>query len=234
MRGWLAAAIALAALIGVTVPAEDGARVRTPAPPNKILPLGPVKATQPAALVRRHRANLGNALVGWVRHEGKWFIWYAPDRGWHDVQSFGGIDLASGDGEQAVSFGFSGWPSPLTFEDVVRYWLHAMGTSGVVVDVAFDSTGPTTRQGAIYRRVYTWHAFRTDLRQNIRGVLTIHVYREDATGTYGFDDYTRAGPAAGYSRIDPSLLQIQNAIIYKPKEPPCLRHDPKCEAKKRK
>ena len=34
---------------------------------------------------------------------------------------FAGIDLLSGDARLAVSFGFSGWPSPLTFEDVVRF-----------------------------------------------------------------------------------------------------------------
>jgi hypothetical protein len=44
--------------------------------------------------------------------------------------------------------------------------------------------------------VYAWHGYRTDLRQAIRGVLTIHVYRDDANGVYGFDNYTTVGPAA--------------------------------------
>src|SRR5205823_4055716 len=135
----------------------------------------------------------------------------APDRGWHDVQSYAGIDLASADGSQYVSFGFSGWPSPLGFDDVVRCWVRVM-KGGVVSNIVFTGVGPTTQQGAIYRRVYTWTAYRSDLRQNIRGVLTIHVFRDDAKGVYGFDNYTRLGPAAGYAGIDARLMKIQNLI----------------------
>jgi len=226
-----AAALGVAVLLAGAATADNGPD--RAAPPEKVLPLLPVRATQPAALVRRHEPNQQAGLAGWVRHEGKWFVWYAPDRGWQGVQSFAGIDLLSGDARLAVSFGFSGWPTPLTFEDVVRYWERVM-TSGVVRNIRFDGTGPTTQQGAIYRRVYAWHGYRTDLQQAIRGVLTIHVYRDDANGVYGFDNYTRVGPAANYAAVDPTLARIQSLIFYKPTEPPCLRHDPQCEPNKKK
>ncbi len=168
-----------------------------------------------------------------MRHEGKWFVWYAPGAGWHDVQSVGGIDLASADGTRGVSFGFSGWPTPLTFDDVVNYWRKTM-TAGVVRRIRIDPAGPVTQQGAIFKRIFDWSGFRTDLRQNVRGVLTVHVYRDETQQIFGFDAYTRIGPAAGYDRLDPTLQRVQSLIIYKPHEPPCIRHDPACEPKKKK
>jgi hypothetical protein len=231
---WRTCVLGAAALTAVMAPLTAASEAAGPGPPRPLVAPLPLRATPPTALVRRYNANGRKSLAGWVRHEGKWFIWYAPDRSWQDVQSVGGIDLASGDGTQAVAFGFSGWPTPLTFQDVVAYWLRAIAAAGVITDIRFTSVGSITQQGAIYRSVSTWSGYRSDLQQKVSGVLTIHVYRDDAQGIYGFDNFTRAGPAAGYAALDPTLLRIQNLVIYKPHDPPCIRHDPACEPGKKK
>ena len=51
-------------------------------------------------------------------------------------------------------------------------------------------------------------------REAIRGVLTIHVYRDDLKGIYGFDNYTRVGPAANYAAVEPTLARIQSLIVF--------------------
>jgi hypothetical protein len=228
MRRLLVSVVVTVGAAAMAIAAVAGQSSKPPAP-TRIIPPLPLKATPPAALLRRQRANVVGGLAGWVRHEGKWFVWYAPDRHWTAVQSVGGIDLQSGDGSLAVGFGFSGWPSPVTFDDVVRVWAKTMNDTGMISKLRQTGAGPVTKQGTISRRVYTWAAYRTDRKENILGVLTIHVFRDDAQGTYGFDAYTRLGPAARYGAVEPTLLRVQSLLFYKPHDPPCVRPDPACE-----
>ena len=157
------------------------------------------------------------AAQAWVRHDGRWWTYYLPTSRWVAAESSAGIDISSPTGVFYVGYGFSGSPFPLTNQQVVDYTVR---TGGLDVHplraVHFTSRSRYSHVSTALRRVYNWTAVRTDRREKVRGVLTVDVFRSDATATYGFAASTRVSPTAQFRRQDPLLVTVLHRIFYHP------------------
>jgi hypothetical protein len=160
------------------------------------------------------------AAASWVRHDDHWFVWYAPDATWVHDESANGIDITSATGVLSVGFGFSGWTSPLTINDVAGYWIRAGALDAHPLQgIRIVSAGRPYKNGPALRQEFEWTGIRTDRNESVRGVFSVDVYNDAALGSYGFDVYTRTAPTGVYAQWSATLAQIQHLIFFKPRSP---------------
>lgn len=162
--------------------------------------------------------NFGN---GFQRCEGAYFICWTPTR-WLAHESAHGLDISSPTGTFYVGFGFSRWSQPVTFNEVLSFFLQVQRRTGRGIDlhrlaaIRFTSRGKPFTYGTWVRQISTWTARRTDRREQVRGVVTIDIDDEPWNDYYADEAFSRVAPVARWRTMAPTLLFIQNHIKYKP------------------
>jgi hypothetical protein len=162
------------------------------------------------------RMECDNVGKGLQRCEGEFFIVYIPLH-WLSIESTNGVDVSSPTGVYYAGFGFSSWYQPLSFDDILAYGIKYHGFDAHPLrNFQITSRSRPTGNANQMRQVSTWTAVRTDRHERAQGVIAIDLFRNDASGAYGYDNYVLAAPAADFRRVSPTLVFVLKHVFYHP------------------
>jgi hypothetical protein len=151
----------------------------------------------------------------WIHRQSQYWTYYLPTPQWVATTSAAGIDISSPTGTLGVSVAWSPTPTAWTNQQIANTIVSAHGLDQhPIASLRFTSVSGSTQTGDWTYRTYRWTAVRTDLHQNVRGVLTTGVYR-GATG-YGALGTCIVAPASQYARQYSLLSTVLGRIHFIP------------------
>lgn len=170
---------------------------------------GPASATAAAtdnATQSPQAAAVFRPPPGWVRREGRYFIYWLPNNRWQAVENANGLSISSPTGDVVVEFGYvTSLPGPVTPKWVINYTARAGGLDlHPLVNYRFTAWSPvTTTKLNYFSRITSQNATWTGVRnhrlkgrQNVRGWISADAYNN--TWSFGWSGYTMVAPATSW------------------------------------
>lgn len=165
--------------------------------------VGTAAAAAPASAPTQVAAAL-RPPPGWVRREGRYFIYWMPNSRWQAVENANGLSISSPTGDIVVEFGYvSGSPGPVTPRWVINYTARAGGLDlHPLASYKFISWSPvTTTRLNYFSRITsqsaTWSGIRNHRlkgRQSVRGWISADSFNN--TWSFGWSGYTMVAPSS--------------------------------------
>jgi len=151
----------------------------------------------------------------WVQRQSQYWTYYLPTPQWVATPSAAGVDISSPTGTLGVSEAYSTTPYLLTNQQLANDIVRAHGLDKhPIASLRFTGATSYTQSGQWLYRTYAWTAVRTDLHQNVRGVLTTGVY--NGAGTYGAMAMCIVAPTSQFAHQFSLLKSILTRIRYIP------------------
>ncbi len=151
-----------------------------------------------------------------VRHENRYWTWYAP-RGWVASYCRAGINISSPTGTLQVGLAFSSWYQPLTPQDVVTLVVqkHGLDQKPLSNVRLIKRSQPYSFASHWRRQVVTWTARRNG-GPAVEGILKADAYDDPSTATYGLEAYVYDTPKTLWSANSGLLDRLTKLIYYHP------------------
>jgi len=153
-----------------------------------------------------------SSSASWVHWEGAYFACWIPNKEWQVVESSTGLAISSPTGTATVNYADASSPEPYSLSALPGALLTSPLTGLRSVRLLSHGRTFATGGGGI-GQVTDFQAFRLRDRTTVRGVLTVEVFNDYATGSYGFAAYLQGAPANQWKQWAPTLAIIQNRIV---------------------